>query len=189
MWPCYGVRITVCMALLVFVLCQPEHSLRHPYMGQISLRNIFMGACFCSFFACSAYIAAALQHRYVPVVYSTQSIKSIIIIGPVQHPQYNFCVIAWADTCSIKRVSSMVVHCFEIVERCSMQTTVRFKLSTNLPFLGNIFTINSCFNCVTPCIKVLGWMKMVWISTGSGRPPQNSVLTLLVLYCRLGQHI
>ena len=26
MWPCYGVHITVCMALLVFVLCQPVHS-------------------------------------------------------------------------------------------------------------------------------------------------------------------
>ena len=26
MWPCYGVHITVCMACLVFVLCQPVYS-------------------------------------------------------------------------------------------------------------------------------------------------------------------
>ena len=32
MWPYYGVHITVCMACLVFVLCQPVHScIDHPY--------------------------------------------------------------------------------------------------------------------------------------------------------------
>ena len=30
MWPCYGVHITVCVALLVFVLCQPVHSCIEP---------------------------------------------------------------------------------------------------------------------------------------------------------------
>ena len=30
MWPCYGVHITVCMVLLVFVLCQPVHSCIEP---------------------------------------------------------------------------------------------------------------------------------------------------------------
>ena len=30
MWPCYGVHITVCMALLVFVFCQPVHSCIEP---------------------------------------------------------------------------------------------------------------------------------------------------------------
>ena len=30
MWPWYGVHITVCMALLVGVLCQPVQSLNHP---------------------------------------------------------------------------------------------------------------------------------------------------------------
>ena len=30
MWPCYGVHITVCMACLVCVLCQPVHSCIDP---------------------------------------------------------------------------------------------------------------------------------------------------------------
>ena len=33
MWPCYGEHITVCMAHLVFVLCQPTSAFMHiePY--------------------------------------------------------------------------------------------------------------------------------------------------------------
>ena len=41
MWPCYGVLITVCMALLVFVLCQPLHSCIEPSQGLDFFLEIF----------------------------------------------------------------------------------------------------------------------------------------------------
>ena len=53
----------------------------------------------------------------------------------------------------------MVAHCFEIVGRCSMQTIVLLQNSTKEPSLGNILTIDGYFNCVTSCVKVLGWLK------------------------------
>ena len=43
MWPWYGVHVTVCMALLVCVLCQPVRSLSHPYTSaRFFFRNLFM---------------------------------------------------------------------------------------------------------------------------------------------------
>ena len=39
MWPWYGEHITVCLALFVCVLCQPVHSLIHPYINQISFQK------------------------------------------------------------------------------------------------------------------------------------------------------
>ena len=35
MWSCYGVHITVCVALLVCILCQPVHSLHEPSLHQL----------------------------------------------------------------------------------------------------------------------------------------------------------
>ena len=44
MWPCYEMDICMCMACLVCVLISQWmiHVLNHPYMGQISFRNMFM---------------------------------------------------------------------------------------------------------------------------------------------------
>ena len=74
------------------------------------------------------------------------------------------------------------------LEDAQRRLQFRFKLSTKLPSFRNIFfTIDGCFNCVTSCVKALGWLReelrtcQFWISTASGRPAQNSVLTLLVL--------
>ena len=51
MWPCYGVHITVCVARLVFVLCQPEHSWIEPSLhGLDFLLEIFYGELFLFFF-------------------------------------------------------------------------------------------------------------------------------------------
>ena len=43
MWLCYGVHIIVCMALIVYVLCHPVHSLSHPYISKISFLKSFYG--------------------------------------------------------------------------------------------------------------------------------------------------
>ena len=51
MWPWYKVNITVCMALLVGVLCQPVYSCIDPSLHELDffLGNLFMETCFCSF--------------------------------------------------------------------------------------------------------------------------------------------
>ena len=48
MWPCCGVHITVCMALLIFVLCQPVHSCIEPSIHGLDF--IFYGDLFLFFF-------------------------------------------------------------------------------------------------------------------------------------------
>ena len=51
MWPCYGVHITVCVARLVFVLCQPMHSCIEPSLhGLDFFLEIFYGELFLFFF-------------------------------------------------------------------------------------------------------------------------------------------
>ena len=61
----------------------------------------------------------------------------------------------------------------------------RFKLNTKETFLGNFLMIDGRFNYVTSRVKVLGLLEkkkeQFWILTVSGRPPQNSFWTLLVL--------
>ena len=53
LWPYYGVHTTMCMALLVRVLCQPVHSCIEPHIPTLPrflFRNLFMETCFCFFF-------------------------------------------------------------------------------------------------------------------------------------------
>ena len=46
-----------------------------------------------------------------------------------------------------------------LLEDAQRRLKFHFKLSTKEPSLGNILTINGCFNCVTSCIQALGWLK------------------------------
>ena len=47
----------------------------------------------------------------------------------------------------------MVAHCLVIVQTLNVECSFASKLSTKEPFLGNFFTINVRFNCITSCMR------------------------------------
>ena len=133
MWPWYGVCITVCMAILVCLLCQLVHSMSHPYIGQISL-EIFLWRLVSVLFDCSGYIVVALQYNY------NQSRPCTVVM-----------IIASLHRRVHVQVSSIVAHCLEIVGRCSTQTIVSLQTKHK----RTILVIDGCFNYVTSRVEVL----------------------------------
>ena len=76
MWPCYGVHvhITVCMALLVCVLCQPVHA-QPALHGLDFFLEIFLWrlqtSCYATSHACASDLSASylfLLHLYYDIV-------------------------------------------------------------------------------------------------------------------------
>ena len=132
--------------LFVCVLCQPVHSLSHPYISyRFLFRNLFMETCFCSFLIALYKV----QQHCSTIINSSAHVPAVMIIASL-HGQI-YAQLKWRLALqhialrSLEAVQHRLYYCF--------------KLSTIEPSLGNILTIDGCFNCFTFCVKMLGWLK------------------------------
>ena len=110
MWPRYGVHITVCVALLAFVLCQPVHSLSHPYMGQISFKKSFNGDC--------TFLIKIFNFCYT--VYTTHTIA-------VDVSSSHVCIDEWLPTASTLCPLSL------LCKKAQVPVAVKAKLKWSIP--------------------------------------------------------
>ena len=136
MWPCYGVHITVCMALLVCVLCQPVHSCIEPSLHGVDFfLEIFLWRLVSVLFwlinvtrcrprNCGWWVISARVHWRM-ASYSQYALP------PQSSPQ----------------------------ESASGKSQLHSKQSSKGPFPENSLASGGCFEHYTYHVMALGWLK------------------------------
>ena len=130
MWPCYGSHITVCMALLVYVLCQLVHSCIEPSLHQLD---------FClEIFAETFWL---------------KSFNNLLRVPPM-HLMRHPC------TCApIPTASTLLPPQSSPQNITSGKSQLCLKQGSNKLSIKNFMAIGGCFECYTYCIMALGWVK------------------------------
>ena len=83
MWPCCGVHITVCMAQLVFVLCQPVHSCGLDFFLEVFLWRLVSVL----FWLCCTTHAIAVDVSSLRTCALTNGIQQPVRSAPQSSPQ------------------------------------------------------------------------------------------------------
>ena len=132
MWPCYGMHITVCMALLVCVLCQPVDSCTETSLHQLD------------------FFLEIFSWRLVSVLFS------ICYEVPPTHLQ----LMRHSHTCAPMNGIQQPIHSAPQSESAGGKSQLCSKQSSN-EASENFLTFGGYLGCYTYRVMALGWLKKV----------------------------